>query len=146
MDNSRSLAVKLCHCLRSIMWKYFPSKYESIKTEYLFRTPKGKWLFVLNMGMFFLKMIGIPILDLEFEVWWYSYISGIAFVDSMISFFFTIWYYADTPLKGILYVAILGIVIPVRIIFSSYLDKFVVLFSSSMCFIFSPYMVNNSQS
>lgn len=89
-------------------------KYKSMKSDYMIRSPKRKWLFVLKMGIVAQKSIGIAILDPNFEVWWYTYASGIAFLDVILSFLYTLWYYADRPLKGLLFTALFGVVIPVR--------------------------------
>lgn len=95
--------------VRSIMFNY----YNSIKTDYLFRSPKGKWLFIVNLGIFIQNAIGFSVLDPKFEVWWFSYAAGVVFLDIICSFFYTLWFYWETPLKGLLFIALLGIVIPV---------------------------------
>lgn len=87
--------------------------YKSMKTDYLNRSPKGKWLFVRNVGIFVLTLTGVPFLDPNFKIWWYSYAAGVAAADIALSCCYTVWYYADTPIKAILFTPILGIVVPV---------------------------------
>lgn len=90
------------------------AKYKAIKTEYLERSPKGKWQFVLNIAIYAQKVIGFGILDAKFKVQWHSFSSGVAFVDCFISFIYTMWYFSDTPLNGLLFISLFGIAIPVR--------------------------------
>lgn len=92
---------------------YVIAKYKSIKSEYMHRTPKGKWLFVLNMAIFALKIAGFDILTIDFKLTWISYIPGVVLVDCVLSFIYTIWYYANEPLKGMLFIATFGIIVPV---------------------------------
>lgn len=95
------------------MLKYLVEKYRSIKSEYMNRSPKGKWRFVLNSAIFFQRLIAVEQCDVNFEVWWYTYASGVAFLDLVFSFVYTLWYYADQPLKGLLSISLIGIIVPV---------------------------------
>lgn len=96
------------------MWKKFINLYESIKRDYLNRSPRGKWIFVRNAGIFVLTLLGVPFLNPSFKVWWYSSAAGIVSIDVLLSFCYTLWYYADTPIKALLFTPLLGILIPVR--------------------------------
>lgn len=95
------------------MFKYIVGQYKSIKTEYMNRTPKGKWHFVLNMAIFALNISGSDVISTNFKLGWYSYISGVVLVDCVLSFIYTLWYYADDPLKGLLFIATFGVFVPV---------------------------------
>lgn len=77
------------------------------------RSPKGKWRFILNLAIFIQRLTGVAIVDKNFEVWWYTYASGVAFVDIFISFLYTLWYYSDQPLKAYLFISLIGVIIPV---------------------------------
>lgn len=96
------------------MLKKLTQLYNSLKSEYLKRSPKKKWIFVRNVGIFVLTLTGVPFLDPNFKVWWYSYAGGFIGIDVFLSFLYTVWYYADTPSKAYLFTAQLGIMIPVR--------------------------------
>lgn len=95
------------------MLKYFFERYNSLKSEYMNRSPRGKWLFVMHLGTMFQKIIGISIMDPNFKVWWFTYTSGVALLDVVLSSIYTIWYYSDNPFKGFLFLSMLGIVVPV---------------------------------
>lgn len=95
------------------MLKYFIEKLKSIKTEYMERSPQGKWQFVLNLAVFFQKLIGVEILDTNFKVWWFTYVGCLGLIDVVSSFSYTLWYYANTPFKGFLFLSLIGVFIPV---------------------------------
>lgn len=95
------------------MLKYITEKLKSVKSEYMNRSPRGKWSFILNMGIFVQKLTAVEMIDRNFKVWWYTYASGVVFIDIFCSFIYTLWYYADTPIKGLLFIALIGIIIPV---------------------------------
>lgn len=95
------------------MLKYLFEKYKSMKIEYLNRSPRGKWLFVLNMSIFALNAIGCASFVAGFKVSWYTLSTLVLFIDLFLSFLYTLWYYADQPLKGILSISMFGIFIPV---------------------------------
>lgn len=97
------------------MFNYCANKYQSIKSEYMNRTPKGKWLFILNMAIITHRITGVHVLDLNFKLQWYSYLSLVGAIDCVSSFIYTIWYYSDQPLKGLVFFAMSGIFIPVFI-------------------------------
>lgn len=88
-------------------------KYQAMKSDYMKRSPKEKWRFVLKMGILVQKSIGIGIMDTDFKVWWYTFASGVIFIDVFLSFFYTLWFHADNPLKGLLFTALFGVTIPV---------------------------------
>lgn len=88
-------------------------KYKSVKADYLNRSPRGKWLFIRNIGISVLTLTGVPVLDPHFEVYWYSFAAGIAAINILLSFLYTLWYYSETPLKRILFTPLLGTFIPV---------------------------------
>lgn len=98
------------------MWKYFLSnckKYQKLKTKYLLLSPKDKWIFIRDIGIFFLKYSGTAFLDPNFKIWWYSYIGTISFFDFYLSFLYTLWYYVDMPVKGLFPISLIGIIVPV---------------------------------
>lgn len=97
------------------MLKYFFKKYKSLKSAYLRRSPKEKWIFIRNIGIFFFKFTGAAFLDPKFKIWWYSYFGYIFVVDFSLTFLYTLWYYVDTPVKGLLPISLLGIIVPVCI-------------------------------
>lgn len=78
-------------------------------------SPKGKWLFVRNTGIFVYKFVGIPFLDPDFEIWWYSYSGCYTVVHVLICFFYTVWYYSNAGeyLRGLLLVSAVGMFVPV---------------------------------
>lgn len=84
-----------------------------MKSEYVSRSPHGKWQFVLNIAIFTQRLTAVAVCDVNFEVWWYTYASGVGFLDYFLSFFYTLWYYAEQPLKGILSISLIGILVPV---------------------------------
>lgn len=92
------------------------NKYKSAEDEYLIRSPKEKWLFVRNIGIFIFALAGVPVFDPKFKIYFYSYSAGIVIVDVIISFFYTLWYYLNTPtpINGLLVLPIFSIVIPVK--------------------------------
>lgn len=96
------------------MIKRLIKKYKSLKCDYLNRTSRGKWDFVLNIGQFVLTLHGVPFLDLSFKIKWYSFGSLAAAIDFLGSSLYTIWYFADTPIKSILITSMFGTVIPVN--------------------------------
>lgn len=93
--------------------KYFINKYVEIRNNYLYRSPKGKWHFIRCISGYFLKMIGIPVVDRDFKVWWYSYICTVCLTNIVLSFFYTLWYYSGEPIKGFLFVSMFAIFISV---------------------------------
>lgn len=90
------------------------AKYKSVKADYLNRSPKGKWLLVRNFGIFVQTLIGVPVLDPDFKVNWYSFIGIVGVIDSFASFLYTLWYYFETPIRGFLYTPYFGVIIPVN--------------------------------
>lgn len=95
------------------MIKLLLNKYKKLKEDYLARSPRGKWIYVRNFGIVLLKSVGIPVLDPNFKVWWYSYVSFVLLFNFLTSLFYTIWYYSDNPARAYLATPILGVVIPV---------------------------------
>lgn len=93
-------------------------KIKTAKAEYLSRSPKGKWQFVRNAGIMVLRVTGVPVLDPNFKVYWWSYaISGVI-LDVTISFFYSVWYYyyneGNDLMKGFFNIPLyFGILIPV---------------------------------
>lgn len=100
-----------------IMLNYLVNKYVAIKHDYLSRSPKGKWDFIRIIGNGVLRMIGVAIIDSKFEERWYSYGGAIVLSNSALSFLYTFWYsyQNETPLQGILLVAMFGIFVSVRV-------------------------------
>lgn len=101
-----------------MMIKRFIKKFKRVKADYLSRSPRGKWEFVRNIGIFVLTLTGVPVLDPKYEVFWYSYAPGLTCLDIFISFFYTVWYFIETPLTGILVLPLYGVVIPVILTYS----------------------------
>lgn len=120
------------------MYKRIKEKYNAIKTDYLSRSPKGKWIFVRNIGIWVLTLTGVPVLDPNYKVTWYSFAPGFTCMNIFVSFFYTVWYYSDSPLKGILVVPIFGVVIPVNgeycVVIKSQLKLDVFYFQSAICY------------
>lgn len=96
------------------MFRKLIEKIKSMKVEYLNRSPRGKLLFVRNVGIFVLTLCGLAVLDPKFKVNWYSYAPAVVSTDLLLSFIYTLWYYSEEPLKGILFTPLFGILIPVR--------------------------------
>lgn len=96
------------------MWDYFRKKYNGIKRNFLNRSPKEKWLFVRSVAISILKLTGADALSPDFEIWWYSYFPGFSSAVAFISFGYTVWYYSDNLLKGILFLPMFAIVVPVK--------------------------------
>lgn len=101
---------------RPKMLRIFIDKYKTLKSEYLNRSPNGKWLFVRNIGIFILKLIGVPVFDPNFEVSALSYCSGLICVGISLSAIYTLWYFmkTPTPINGILVIPIYAVLIPVN--------------------------------
>lgn len=91
-------------------------KCKSIKENYLNRSSKGKWLFIRNIGIVILKMTGVPILDPHYKVNWWSYGCAVGGINYSISLLYTLWYYADQPMRALQPFVLLGVLIPVSII------------------------------
>lgn len=92
----------------------FLKSYSAAKSDFLSRSPKGKWLFVRDVAISLLRLTGAAALDPTFEVYWYSYFPGVTAIIGFISFLYTIWYYSSIyPLKGYLFLPLYAIVIPV---------------------------------
>lgn len=89
-------------------------KFQIIRRNYLDRTPLKKWEFVRNFGIFVMRLVGVPILDRNFTIDWYSFVPLLVAVDSAISFFYTVWYFMDTPIKSMLVFSLSGTIIPVN--------------------------------
>lgn len=100
------------------IYNYFIKKYKKIKDDYLSRSPKGKWDFVRNIANSLLQMIGVAVIDLNFKVWWYSYMGAVVLINTALSFLYTLWYFyhIGTPLEGILLIALFGIFVSVCVI------------------------------
>lgn len=90
-------------------------KYKKHKEYFSDLSPKGKWLYCRNIGILILKLSGLPVLDPDWSPNWYSFVPGFLCSNIFISFFYTIWYYIDKPITGILATPMFGVVIPVRI-------------------------------
>lgn len=115
LSSSSLKAVQLQYWNNGNMFKYLVDKYKSMKGEYMSRSPKEKWKFVLNWAIFFQKITGVAVLDKNYEVYWYTYGLCAAFLDINISLAYSIWYYhSDSPLKGFLFMSQLGVCIPVK--------------------------------
>lgn len=61
-------------------------KIKSIKENYLSRSPKGKWYFVFQIALFFLRLCGSGSIDLNFKVTWTSFTVAFAVLDNIVSF------------------------------------------------------------
>lgn len=96
------------------MFKVLKEKYKSLKSEYFNRSPRGKWHFVRNLGIFVLSFSGLAILDPNFKVWWYSYVAAFVTIDVSASFAYTLYYFADTPIQALLFTPLLSILVPVN--------------------------------
>lgn len=96
-------------------------KLKSVRSEYLSRSPKGKWQFVRDIGILVLKTTGVPVLDPKFEVYWYSYAAGLVIFDVTLSFIHSVWYFMGRdPIKGVLNIPLyFGVLVPVRYISNS---------------------------
>lgn len=92
----------------------------SIKTNYLKRSPKEKWLFIRDAGILVLKTTGVPVLDPNYDIYWYSYAAGFVIFDVTISFIYSVWYYKDKdPIRGLLNIPLyFGVLVPVKPIFT----------------------------
>lgn len=88
-------------------------KYREIKKDFLNRSPRGKWLWVRNAAIIVLTVTGVPAMDPQYKVDWWSYAPLTVVIDIFISFIYTIWYYSDNPLEGILAIPTFAIIIPV---------------------------------
>lgn len=97
------------------MFQWLIDKCQSIKRDYLRRSPKGKWLAVRNGGIFILRVTGVPVLDPNFKINWLSYSAGIVIVDVSISFVYTVWYFLHRDfVKGLLNIPLyFGVLLPV---------------------------------
>lgn len=95
------------------IFKYSIEKLVEIRDDYLCRSPKGKWHFIRGIAEHFLRMIGIPVVSRDFKVWWYSDICSVCMANAVLSFFYTLWYYAGEPIKGYLFVSMFAIFISV---------------------------------
>lgn len=118
IHETQNISIQFCFAHRIIqtkkkMFKKIIEKYKRTKEDFVSRSPRGKWEFVRNIGIFILTLTGVPILDPSYEVIWYSYAPGLTCLDIFISFFYTIWYFIETPLTGILVTPLFGVVIPV---------------------------------
>lgn len=89
-------------------------KYKKIKKDYLNRSPRGKWEFVRNIGIFILKISGVPVLDPNWKISWYSYVPNVVYIDLLLSFIYTVWYHSDTPLNGFLIIPTYAVILPVN--------------------------------
>lgn len=96
------------------MLTYLFEKYNSLKSEYMNRSPKGKWRFVLNMAIFAQSLYGVAVVDRDFKLWWYSYLSGVTFLEVACSIVYTCWYYIEEPIKGALLISMIGVLVPVK--------------------------------
>lgn len=88
-------------------------KCKSLKIEYLNRSPKGKWLFMMNICELILKSIGLNSLDPNFKMTWLFYVAGVVIVSVFSSYIYTILHFIDSPMKGFLATPMIGILIPV---------------------------------
>lgn len=102
-----------CQLVKRNMLGQIISKFKSLKREYLDLSPREKWESVRNIGIFILTLTGVPVLDPSFKVTWYSFAAIIIAIDVQISFIYTIWYFADTPMKAFLMAPMFGTIIPV---------------------------------
>lgn len=93
---------------------FFINKYKSLKVEYLSRSPKGKWVFIRDIGIIVLTMTGVPVLDPNYKVTWFSYAGAIVTIDVFSSFFYTLWHFSDTLIEGFLVTPLFGILLPVN--------------------------------
>lgn len=84
---------------------------DSFKSEYMERSPRGKWRFVRDIGNSILSLAGIPFLNPHFENYWYSYSGAVLSAVFFISFGYSYWFYMDrdrmqialiTPLFGLM--------------------------------------------
>lgn len=98
--------------------------YRSIKTEYLNRSPRGKWHFVRKMGSNCLCLLGVPLMQTSsitsihpsFKPYWYSYSGVMVVICITFSHIYTWWFYyhSDDPLKAFLIVPLYGTIVPVN--------------------------------
>lgn len=100
------------------MFQNLIEKIKSAKSEYLNRSSKGKWQFIRNAGILVLRITGVPVLDPNFKVFWWSYSCLMVIIDITLSFAYSIWYFnfkEMDPIKGYFNTPLyFGIVIPVK--------------------------------
>lgn len=98
-------------------FKYIKRRYQEMKADYTYRSPKGKWMFVRDIEQIFLKFIGVPFMGPTFQVRWYSYVPAVVLIDILLSFFYTVWFYfgVDT-IRGFLATSLFGTLTSVRIL------------------------------
>lgn len=87
-------------------------KCKAIKEEYLSRSPRGKWTFVLKIGIFILKICGVEAIDINYKVTWYSFACAVVILDLFLSFIYTVWCYWGR-IEGCLAIPIFDIVFSV---------------------------------
>lgn len=101
------------------MFNNLIEKFKTTKVEYLSRSPKGKWEFVRNTGIFILRCTGVPVLDPNFKVYWWSYAATGVILDVTFSFIYSVWYFnfmEKDPVKGLFNIPLyFGILIPVAL-------------------------------
>lgn len=88
-------------------------KYKSVKQTYLNKSPRQKWLLIRDVGLIFLNVTGVPILDPKFRPNWFSYFPGILSCDYIFLMIYTVFYYSHDPLRAMQSTCQLGIVLPV---------------------------------
>lgn len=96
------------------MFGAFVEKYQSLKRNYLNRSPRQKWKFVQTLGIYILKPSGVTFLDPNFKLYWNTYIPILLCIEMVVSYLYTVWYYIDTPVKAILIWSEIGLLVPVN--------------------------------
>lgn len=94
-------------------FKKIRDAYRSSVEIFLKKRPYEKWLNVAKIVIFSGRLIGVPIMDKKYKVYWYSWLTVFIAMSYFAAVFYTMWYYADEPLKALQSTVIAGIIIPV---------------------------------
>lgn len=93
---------------------YTSLKLERLKEEYLAKSPLEKWLFVREINLFSMNMIGVGFMDVNYKLQWKTWIPIYLLVNYYSLMFYTCYYYWNEPVRAIEATIINGIMGPVR--------------------------------
>lgn len=90
------------------------SKFEHLKEEYLGRSPLEKWLYVRQLNIFLLKLVGVQFMEANYKFHWKTWIPMYLGLNYFTLSIYTGYYYWGEPFKALQSTTMSGLMVPVR--------------------------------
>lgn len=89
--------------------------FNCVKQKYLAKSPLTKWIYVRQLNVFLMKLVGVEFMESNYEFNWKTWIPmylGVNFFGLMV---YTGYYYSNQPFRALQPTVITGIMVPVSV-------------------------------